>query len=273
VSLCDGGGRRLLVVLACILGLAACGDLPRPFQPADKPLPDIAEEEVGSRAGVFVEAIAGLAEGESERLTEALVTALRSKDVAASRLAQNRASLRISARRGEAGGLRWSLTAPSGETLLGFDEVGGEAGAQRAARLFADFLNPAPPPTAVVSRLAIAVPPVDGAPGDGRSALAGAMRQALAAKGFATGGGLADAAYLVLGSVHVAPAARAAGQETVSVDWAVLAPDGARLGTVSQSNNVPAGALDGRWGAVARVVAENGAQGVVAMLARLGVLE
>ncbi len=270
MSLCDGGGRRRLAVLACILLLAACGDLPRPFQPAEKPLPDIAGDDVGSRAGVFVAPIAGLAAGESELLTEALVAALRAEDVAASRRAQNRASLRISARPAEEGGLRWLLTAPSGETLLGFDEAGGTAGAQRAARLFADFLNPAPPAPA---RLAIAVPPVDGAPGDGRGALAGAMRQALAARGLATGGGLADAAYIVLGSVHVAAAAKSAGQETVSVDWAVLAPDGARLGTVSQSNNVPAGALDGRWGAVARIVAENGAQGVVAMLARLGVLE
>ncbi len=76
----------------------------------------------------------------------------------------------------------------------------------------------------------------------------------------------------MLGSVHVT-SAKLVGQESVKVDWTVLAPDGARLGTVSQSNNVLAGTIDEHWGGVARIVAENGAEGVIAMLTRLGMLE
>lgn len=271
MSLCNCGGRQILAVLTCILSLTACGDLPRPFQPTEKPLPRITGEEIATYAGVFVEPITSLPAYESERLTEALVVALRAKDIAASRRAQNRASLRISARPSKADVLRWSLTTHNGKTLLSFDEARGEADTRRTARLFADFLNSASPATA--ARLALAVPAVDGAPGDGRGALTSAMRQALASKGFAATGSLEDAAYLVLGSVHMTATAESDGQERVSVDWTVLTPNGARLGTVSQSNSVPAGALDKRWGAVAQIVAENGAQGVVDMMTRLGVLK
>ena len=69
------------------------------------------------------------------------------------------------------------------------------------------------------------------------------------------------------------PLADSERHQSVTVDWTVLAPDGARIGTVSQSNAVPAGSLDGAWGPVARAVAENGAQGIVAMLRRIGALE
>jgi len=259
----------LVAVLVCILALAACGYLPRPFQPTEKSLPDIAEEEIGKRAGIFVQPIVGLEAEEAERLTEALVTALHAKDIAASRLAWSRASLRISAHPTESGELRWLLTAPNGEILFSSVEARNQVGAQRVAQLFADFLNP---PAATASRLELIVPAVDGAPGDGRDALASAMRQALAAKGVTTINDLENGAYLVLGSVHVT-SAKLVGQESVKVDWTVLAPDGARLGTVSQSNNVLAGTIDEHWGGVARIVAENGAEGVIAMLTRLGMLE
>jgi len=260
----------LVAVLICILALAACGYLPRPFQPAEKSLPNIAEEEIGKRAGIFVQPIIGLEAGESKRLTKALVTSLHAQDVAASLLARSRASFRISAHPTESGELRWFLTAPNGEILFSSDEANDLAGARRAAQLFADFLNP--PPAATASRLEIVVPAVDGAPGDGRNALTSAMRQALEAKGLATINDLEDASYLVLGSVHVT-AAKLVGQERVKVDWTVLTPDGVRLGTVSQSNNVPVGTINERWGGVAWIVAENGAEGVVAMLTRLGVFE
>ena len=270
MSLCNAGGLQLVAILSCILTLAACGDLPRPFQPSDKSPPDIAEEEIGKRAGIFVQPIVDLKVEESERLTEALVTALQSEDVAANRLARNRASLRISAHPIKGGRLRWLLVAANGKILFSFEEARSQAGARRAAKFFANFLNSQP--SAATYGLALFVPAIDGAPGDGQSALSKAMRQSLAARGFAIVDAIDDVSYLVLGSVHVT-LAQLGGQETVKVDWTVLAPDGARLGTVSQSNNVPTGTLYGRWGAVARIVAENGAQGVVTILTRLGVLE
>ena len=117
------------------------------------------------------------------------------------------------------------------------------------------------------------VRPVDGAPGDGRHSLTQAMRRALAQSGFKSAESLENASFIVLGSVYVADAPDSNLQQSITVDWTVLTPDGARIGTVSQSNVLPAGALDGAWGGVARVVAKNGAQGIVAMLARVAALE
>jgi len=62
-------------------------------------------------------------------------------------------------------------------------------------------------------------------------------------------------------------------QQSITVDWTVLTPDGTRVGTVSQSNVVPRGELDGAWVELAQVVAVNGAHGVVSLLTRIGVVE
>ena len=264
--------RPLLALLACALLLGACGALPRPFQPADKAPPQALEQDLGARAGVFVEPIAGIPLADSERLGETLVQALRALDVAAGRRASNRASYRISARPGEADRMQWSLAGPDGEIVLRFEDQGGPGRADFVAGRFAAILNPATPPPASAD-LSLAVQPVDGAPGDGRHALTREMRRALTASGLTSAQSLESASLIVLGSVYVAEAPDSKQHQSVTVDWTVLAPDGARLGTVSQSNAVPAGSLDGAWGPVARAVAENGAHGIVAMLRRIGALE
>ncbi|MDP6817865.1 MAG: hypothetical protein QF449_07465 [Alphaproteobacteria bacterium] len=262
----------MLALVVGVLLLAACGALPRPFQPADKTPPEVLEAALGARAGVFVEPIPGLAEGESERLTEALVAALRAHDVAAGRRANNRASYRISARRGEADRLHWSLAEPGGAIILGFEDQGGAERVQLVARRFADILNPKNPPSAGTVLL-LAVRPVDGAPGDGRHALTRAMRRALKEYGLKAAESLEDATFIVLGSVYMGGAPESGEQQSITIDWTVMSPNGARIGTVNQSNTVPSGTLDGAWGPVARAVAENGAQGIVAMLERIGALE
>lgn len=263
---------RLLTILVCAVLLAACGDLPRPFQPAEKASPEVLQEALGPRAGVFVEPVPGMPDADSARLTGDLVQALRALDVAAGRHASNRASYRISAQPGAAGVVRWSLAEPAGEIIFRFDDQGDGDRATVVARRFAAILNPAAP-VALYASLSLAVRPVDGAPGDGRHSLTRAMHRALLQSGFKSAETLENASFIVLGSVYVADSPDSNLHQSITVDWTVLTPDGARIGTVSQSNVLPLGALDGAWGEVARVVAENGAQGIVAMLARIGALE
>ncbi len=262
----------LLAIVACAFLLAACGALPRPFQPADKASPEVLLQSLGARAGVFVEPIPGLAEAESERLTGELVRALRAHDVAAGRRASNRASYRISARQSDAGKLRWSLAQPDGAVVLGFEDQGEADRAQVVAQRFARILNPMTPASPSAA-LVLAVRPVDGAPGDGRHSLTRAMRWALAEHGLNTADSVENASLIVLGSVYVRGVPDSSLHQSITVDWTILSPDGARIGTVNQSNVLPKGALDGAWGAVARAVAENGAQGIVAMLERVGALD
>jgi len=263
---------QLLTILTCVVVLAACGELPRPFQPAETASLEILEESLGTRAGVFIEPVPGIPEVDSARLTGDLVRALRAFDVAAGRHARNRASYRIFAELGAAGVMRWSLAAPDGKIVFRFDDEGDGDRAEVVARGFATILN-LDTLAAVNAGPSLAVQPVDGAPGDGRYSLTRAMRRALIQSGFKSTESLESASFIVLGSVYVADALDSKQQQSITVDWTVLTPDGARVGTVSQSNVVPRGALDGAWVELAQVVAVNGAQGVVSLLTRIGVVE
>jgi len=121
--------------------------------------------------------------------------------------------------------------------------------------------------------LTLSVPPVDGAPGDGRASLSRAMRRALAAHGLESTKSLENADFIVLGSVYVADMTDSSGQQSIAIDWTVMSPDGERIGTVNQSNAIQKGTLDGAWGPVAHAVADNGANGIVAMLERVGAID
>ena len=80
---------------------------------------------------------------------------------------------------------------------------------------------------------------------------------ALADQGAAT-------AYRVEGKVIVGKAAD--GKQPIQIDWMVRDPQGKRLGTVSQKNDIPAGSLDGAWGQTADAAAAAAAQGIIKLL-------
>ena len=56
------------------------------------------------------------------------------------------------------------------------------------------------------------------------------------------------------------------GKQPITIDWSVTDPDGKKLGTVSQKNEVPQGSLDGSWGKTADAAAAAAAQGIVKLL-------
>ena len=72
-----------------------------------------------------------------------------------------------------------------------------------------------------------------------------------------------DDSLLLLGSVRTS--VRAEGQ-LVRIHWSVINNEGHEIGSVTQSNVVPFGTLDGSWGEIADVVADGGADGVMALL-------
>lgn len=94
---------------------------------------------------------------------------------------------------------------------------------------------------------------VAGAPGDGKAALENALANHMLKRGFVVMGTPAVEAYEIQGLVRLFPAQR--GEETIRIDWTVFGPEGRRLGNVTQSNVIPKGALDRRWGTVADAVA------------------
>ena len=268
-----------LVLILCV-ALAACGDLPRPFQPTDKSTQAWTVPGDVAWGSILVPPIGGLPAQQSAALVDEVVKALRLRDVPASTHASGRGSIVLVGRVSVAAGkLRWSLIAPYGETALRFEEPSPgvptsdatapdlAAVAERAAVRVAAVLKP---PTAAdpdrPPRVPVAIETVHGAPGDGGMALARAMRHSLTRIGITVVDAPEDGSLTIQGWVSVARDDTTADNATVTIAWDVLHPDGSRLGTITQSNRVGAHQLTGTWGVLPRLVARAGAPGIAQLL-------
>lgn len=123
----------------------------------------------------------------------------------------------------------------------------------------------APTSTPVSNKPAgVLVTPVSGAPGDGQRSLTVALKKRLYAGGVKLANGPAVNVYTVKGIVVLADAS--GGKQSIRIDWQVIDPSGKRLGTVSQQNMIPRGALNGPWGAIAEAAAGQAAAGIIKLL-------
>lgn len=109
-----------------------------------------------------------------------------------------------------------------------------------------------------------AVPPVAGAPGDGKSSLTAAIRKRLSASGMKLASAGGRNVYTVKGNVSLTEAE--AGKQSIRIEWQVVDPSGKRLGTVSQQNLIQQGSLDGPWGPVADAAANAAADGIIKLI-------
>ncbi len=116
-------------------------------------------------------------------------------------------------------------------------------------------------PNSLINRPArIVVPMVKGAPGDGDVSLAREMRTALPRNGEVVQDTKPDADYVVQGLVHTAPGAK--GLTRIEIQWVVTDAAGHEAGRVVQLNEVKPGSLDHYWGDVALAVAKEAAGGI-----------
>ncbi len=132
------------------------------------------------------------------------------------------------------------------------------ASAPAATAATAAAARPAPKPQGVL------VAPVSGAPGDGRRSLTTALKKKLYKDGIKLANGTTSNVYTVKGIVKLTDAS--GGKQKIHIDWQVLAPNGRRLGTVSQQNIIPKGSLNGPWGAIADAAAGAAADGIIKLL-------
>lgn len=286
-----GLGPALILALLA----AACQPVPRPFQSEAKPQALATILKPGPYSGVFIESMTDTPQALEASFKEKLAQALRERDIPASLQSSNQGTLFISCRaliREEPDGafsdlaLYWKLKNAQGAVVDAFKQEARVrtlewAGASPALieglsrdaaegivrRLTASEERPAGTSLAggpTGPRLVVL--PVDGAPGDGRESLTGAMRDSLRRAAVDLDSEIDERTLVLLGSVHVGDAAR--GTQQVDVVWTLIGPDGKEFGTVKQSGEVPAGALAGPWGSLAQTVAERGAAGVLALLER-----
>ena len=126
-----------------------------------------------------------------------------------------------------------------------------------------------PKPAAGPAELVAVVPAVTGAPGDGKTALAEAMRRALKGQGIKLAAASKAGAYKIQGQVELTAAA--GGQQQITIRWAVIDPSGKQMEkTVVQNNKIVAGSLDGAWGEIADQAAGAAASEVTKLLQKPG---
>ncbi|HSR71106.1 MAG TPA: hypothetical protein VLL72_01880, partial [Kiloniellales bacterium] len=270
---------RSIALSAALLAPAACGDLPRPYQPAEKTANPLIEHAQG--AGVLVLPLTGdrpgldreAGTGEPASLSDAVARALVAREVLASTTSRSLAS-RSLASRAEARPagpdrlaleIEWGLRRPDGIVLGRYtlrDEVPAaawqsgdpallealaEAAAPGIATLAGARPELAPEPVAIPGfpDARLVVPPLERAPGDGETALADALTAELERGGLPVAREARDNDLLVLGSVVLGPAGDD-GLQDVTVRWRVArAADETELGGIEQRNRVPVGSLDG----------------------------
>jgi hypothetical protein len=126
---------------------------------------------------------------------------------------------------------------------------------------------PSPETTGSIDRpgaMSALVPTVSGAPGDGSTSLTAAIKRELQAKGVPLADRPGGGAYRVEGAVTLGEPKE--GKQAIQIEWVVKDPQGKRLGTVSQKNDIPEGSLDGAWGKTADQAAGAAVQGIFKLL-------
>lgn len=286
--------RLTLALIFATALLAACGQLPQPFQPEEKS--GNALLTLRDRAGIVVRPVAGDILASGTALAEAMAAQLRDLGIPAATSGGNQGSQHLVGRaavRPLPGGreeilLYWELSNSDGRRAgvhsQRHEQTAG-AWAAGAPPLFAALAGAAAPALAAMAQdpevKAAAIPgfprarlvilPLSGAPGDAAESLPRALQAELAAAKLPVVDRIGDGDLLILGDVTVGPAL--GGLQAVSIRWSLVsAIDDRELGEIAQQNMVPAGSLDGPWGPVAEEVARAAATGLVDLLGAAGKL-
>lgn len=281
---------RFAAAVAAVAVLAACGQIPKPFQPPPDSGPArLAERDTGG--GVRVAVIEGPSIPMARLLAQSVAADLVERGIPAT--AEGGEALRYTLKgrvemldAGKTEGLvariHWNLTERGAQPFFTFSqdvkaspfdwqwgspkvirEVGEAAGKliAEAVEPEDETLKPVRPVTAGVW-----VQPIRGAPGDGDRSLTRAMRYALMGAKVAVTSEKMAARHLIDGKVRLGPVSK--GRQKVEIRWTVTYPDGGTVGHAVQRNEVPAGTFDGRWGETASMIAAAAVGGIKDVLDR-----
>jgi hypothetical protein len=249
--------RAGLIALVVALSLAGCGETPRPFAPEGPGSTAIdAVALMGPRASLMVAPVQGLDAEDARGFAEAVAKELRRKDVAAFTRAGGRSSWLLQLAMAERGRVGWRLVDPTGR--LTADGLAPPDPAALTAQVDVAMTQLARP-AAVERRQAVRLGPVDGVDPEAARLLGLALTAELRRVGVP----VAEAADALVLSGKVNRTDVGGGAEEVEIAWTVAQPDGEEVGTIGQSNRLPKGQIDGRWAAVAGVVAAGVADGIL----------
>jgi len=274
--------------LALLLLLAACGDLPQPFRGKPGAVAAVLAQPPPARLSVPAPTGALLPDAAAATYADAITAALVAREVPAVEGPARPGDWRLALTAELNGGTvtpRFTVSDPQGKPQghadgppvaaaawsAGTPEVLKQAAAASGPAI-ADLLTSIDAarrrsdPNSLYNRPPrVRLAGVAGAPGDGNTSLALEMRRQLPQLGEVLVDGRTQAAdFTVAGTVHATPGP---GDTTrVEIQWHVTDAAGHDLGKVVQLNDVPQGTLNGLWGDVALVVAQQAASGVKAII-------
>jgi hypothetical protein len=275
--------------LPLALLLAACQPLPHPFAD-DVPKPGSPMLALRDTATVAIAPIQGGPRATAEKLAPAMAEALQKRDIAASDRTTSIASYQLDGRvqamppSGEKAAIvvLWDLRNPAGKSLgeraerieaaaddwrQGKDDAVAHLAAASADQIAAMLQEKAPVEPAEHGETRLSIGGVEGAPGDGGTALASAITTLLKKQDLAIVSDPGAKADVQLDAVVTVDKPKG-GQQHVKIVWRVRRRDGSEIGTVGQENDVPAGLLDGPWGDVAYTVAVAAQDGIMQLISR-----
>jgi hypothetical protein len=248
-----------LALLAPALLVGACAPLPTPFK--DGAAKQSALHTVALRAAPIVVAPAeGGPPGVAGPMADAIVDGLIGMGIAATGDIGLSEALLLEGQFIAPGAIRWRLSAPDGsdtavfvgpadsgavETVLDRVRLVYRMGGEGDGLATGEQLAPPEP-------LRVAFGRVSGAPGDGDTALARAMRGLLDESGLRLTQDQALADVVLDAEVSLEPAGE--GSERIRIVWILRDPAESGQGTLArleQDNVIPAGSLSDRWGGTA----------------------
>jgi len=274
---------RRAVLLFCLI-VAACGPLPKPFRanPAGgAEHPFVAMQD---SAGVVVAPLIGAPQAVAGPMAEIMAAALRREDIPATTGSAVKDAFLLE---GQAGFARlangavpimWTLSDTRGvavESLTtehlvlraawraGATEM-LEALAASVAPLIARTLQANLPAAVASDPPTLGVVAVEGAPGNGNTALKVAFDAVLRNAGLPFAADPRAATIQIFGTVRVTPLA--APKAKVAIEWVLRDAKGGEIAVLNQSNAIKRGRIDGQWGSLAYDVANAMVDSVVRVL-------
>ncbi len=272
--------RKFLLLVSLAFVVSGCGDVPRPFQgdgvyiqPEILHLPD--------SVGVFITPPEKMEKQTAIEFAREISVSLQSVNIPASVNYKNVGSytlkgrVRPKTRRMEEGvtdRLFWTLYEENGDIAgkFGSNITASEMPLRTAAHSVAAeiaILLQDPDSTVTPSKpdaYKFFVAPVTGAPGNGNAALTKGLLSELNSRGASTARRVGDANIVVQCQFTITKPNK--GKQRVKIVWIVGEDKDREIGRITQNNIIPAGSLDGDWGATAQAIAVGGVNGIAQIL-------
>lgn len=295
---------RILFAMSVALVLAACGELPKPFEGTPKVTSDLAILDVPSAVGIAVVPVRGAPPQFSDALTKSLAREFERMEIPSEAVAENRGLgftlegnvLDANEQNGDAVlSVRWSLKSKRGADFGGYTQRftlralewrdGNMAAANRmgkdAAEVVVAMIEGTDRLTTGPATAARAAPAPAPRPQQPTTYASFSMKPVEGAPGdgreslqmavvqaLAAKGARRDDVspdVVLIARVDLRPAGT--GQEFVEISWRAITQDGRDLGEAKLDNTIPRGALAGPWGPSARTIAEAAVSDLLELLA------